>query len=93
MSLIDDEHMRDIAGRTIRVGDTVKALRLSNKTGVVFDFHGYVAQVRKSARPGRLEGLVQPHGGGEAKWLGAQLIELPAPSVALLEGVLAEWHE
>lgn len=93
MSLIDTEHMRDIAGRALRVGDTVKALRLSSKTGAVFDFHGFIAEVRKSARPGRLEGLVQPFTGGEAKWLGAQLIELPAPHDASLEGVLAEWHE
>ena len=93
MTLIDNEHMRDRMGRSILVGHTVKALRLSSKTGAVFDFHGYVAQVRPTAKPGRLEALCQPFPGGEAKWLGAALVELPEPDTALLDGVLAEWHE
>lgn len=93
MSLIDTEHMRDLLGRSLAVGMTVNALRLSNRTGATFDFTGYVCEVRKSEREGRLEALVQPYGGGMAKWLGGSLIELPAPRDGSLEGVLAEWHE
>lgn len=92
MSLVDTETMRDAYGRTLMVGHTVNAHRWSTKTGTVFDFSGYVCAVRKSDRQGRLEALCQPFSGGEAKWLGGSLIELPEPDSSLLEGVLAEWH-
>jgi len=93
MSLVDTEHMRDLQGRTLAVGMTVRALRNSAKVGAVWDFDGTLVNIRKSDRPGRLEGLVQPFIGGEARWLGGHLIELPAPDSKILEGVLVEWTE
>lgn len=91
--MIDTERMRDALGRVVRVGDTVMALRNSSKVGAVFDFNGYVAEIQKTQTPGRLQALVQPFGGGEAKWLGGRLVELPMPAEPFLEGVLGEWVE
>lgn len=91
--MIDTEVMRDLQGRTVHPGMTVKALRRSSLTGTTFDFEGAVVAIRPSDKPGRLEALVQPHRGGEAVWLGGGLVELPAPHEPSLEGTYGEWVE
>lgn len=91
MSLIDRGRLRDMQGRSVAVGHTVHVYRRPVTGDPVFKFTGAVAQVRPTAREGRLEALVQPHGDEPAEWVGGLLLALPDPWEPMLEGRLAEW--
>ena len=91
--LIDTTTMRDVTGRTLLVGHTIKAFRRSPSTGRTFAFNGYVAAIQLSEGGQRLEALCQPFDRTEPKWLGSQLIEVETPDDTLLRGVIGEWIE
>jgi hypothetical protein len=86
--LTDTTVMRDIYGARLVCGDTVTALK-PKKTGHVPAFVGCVAAL--GHLNGRMSALVQPHGGGQAQWVGSELLEAVTVIPAVLDGVLAEW--